>query len=340
MFSREQIIEEIKRVAQELGTSSLSQREFELNSTVPISSLRFYLGSWARASQEAGLQYAEADGNPSIPVAKEEPANEDDLLMDLLRLHEDTGEFPTPSLIAEKGKYDESHYKERWKSVSEAYLAAKKKFASDSSHEQPSITFFDVHQSQTLEKEDYLQKVLNETDDIDSGSVEPLDEELPTPFQLFPDRSDFFDALLEASNEPQIESQDEEPIKPVISPTNQEINVINEPLTSNNVQFIPQNKKGVIYLFGIISNKLGYILESISSDFPEAEAKRCSGTQELFVRWEQLKLHFEYRSLDIKKYEDRLFLCDLVVCWHHDWEECPIPVLSLKAEPKRTFKVP
>ncbi len=340
MFSREQIIEEIKRVARELGTSSLSQREFELNSTVPISSIRFYLGSWARALQEAGLEYNESDGSSSTPVAKEEPTSEDDLLMDLLRLHEDTGEFPTPSLIAEKGKYDEAHYKERWKSVSEAYLAAKRKFANDSSNEQPSITFFDVHQSQTLEKEDYLHKVLNETDDIDSGSVEPLDEELPTPFQLFPDRSDFFDALLESSNEPQIEPQDEEPLKPPISSTKEVINVIGQPLTSSNVDFVPQNKKGVIYLFGIISNKLGYILESISSDFPEAEAKRCVGPQEHFIQWEQLKLHFEYRSLDIKKYEDRLFLCDLVVCWHHDWEECPIPVLSLKTEPKRISKVP
>ena len=108
MFGKEQIIEEMKRIAAAMG-GALSKKDFEQHSTIPLTTVRFHLGSWQRALTEAGLKFVEKP-----PEAK--PKSEDELLLELIRLNKDSGELPTPALIEAKGKYKTHHFKERWKS--------------------------------------------------------------------------------------------------------------------------------------------------------------------------------------------------------------------------------
>lgn len=121
MYSKEMILREIKRIAKELGQNSLKSRVFEEHSTVPLNTVRFYLGTWKEAVKEAGLNVRE-----SMEIIKTK-----DLLAELIRLNEDLGESPTPALLKKHGKYDENLYYKKWKNLSEAFSEAKKKISKD-----------------------------------------------------------------------------------------------------------------------------------------------------------------------------------------------------------------
>ncbi|MCP4148262.1 MAG: hypothetical protein GY757_10980, partial [bacterium] len=122
MYTKEQISEEIKRVAEKLNVTALSEKDFKQNSTLPLSTIRYYMGSWSRALKEAGLDAA------SDKRADNAPRDDDELLMELLRLYNRYGETPTVSLVNEKGKFAYRYYGSRWKSLNEAFLLAKAKF--------------------------------------------------------------------------------------------------------------------------------------------------------------------------------------------------------------------
>jgi len=89
----------------------------------------------------------------------------------------------------------------------------------------------------------------------------------------------------------------------------------------------PVNELGVIYLFALASKRLGYNMEAIQSEFPDAVAKRMLPGQK---HWESIRIEFEYESSSFKKHGHDPKGCDLIVCWQHDWKECPLPVLELR----------
>lgn len=89
----------------------------------------------------------------------------------------------------------------------------------------------------------------------------------------------------------------------------------------------PVNELGVIYLFALASKKLGFTLEAIQADFPDAIGKRKLPGQGY---WESVRIEFEYQSISFKKHGHYTKGCDLIVCWEHNWKECPLPVLELR----------
>lgn len=92
------------------------------------------------------------------------------------------------------------------------------------------------------------------------------------------------------------------------------------------MQHAPMNELGVVFLFGMLAKELGFVVEAISASFPDCEAKRLieSGDQ-----WERVLIEFEYKSGNFQKHGHSVDECDLIVCWEHDWEECPLEVLEL-----------
>ncbi|MCP4218094.1 MAG: hypothetical protein GY765_25855, partial [bacterium] len=119
MYNKEEIVEEIKRVANQMDVKTLTEKEFQQNSMVPMTTVRFYMGPWNRALEAAGL--APLHNTP-------EPKSNDELLEDLMRLYDQHGEPPTVALVTAKGKFAYRHYGARWKNLDEAFLLAKKKF--------------------------------------------------------------------------------------------------------------------------------------------------------------------------------------------------------------------
>ncbi len=102
-----------------------------------------------------------------------------------------------------------------------------------------------------------------------------------------------------------------------------------EPIDFRGLRFAPINEQGVVYPFGMISRELGFLIESIRTEYPDCEGKRCVDEKE--NRWEHVLIEFEYRSGQFQEHGHSPEDCDLIVCWIHDWEGCPIEVLELRS---------
>lgn len=89
----------------------------------------------------------------------------------------------------------------------------------------------------------------------------------------------------------------------------------------------PVNELGVVYLFGVLSEELGFVVESVQSGFPDCQAKRRLRRD----RWQSIRIEFEFKSSNFLTHGHDLGQCDMIVCWEHDWTDCPIEVISLKA---------
>jgi len=116
-------------------------------------------------------------------------------------------------------------------------------------------------------------------------------------------------------------------LKPTVPASKKPI-IYGEPLDFRGLRYAPVNEQGVVYLFGMISREMGFLIESIRTDFPDCEGKRAldaAGT-----KWQHVRIEFEYRSRNFAEHGHDPDGCDLIVCWIHDWPECPVEVLELK----------
>jgi hypothetical protein len=100
-----------------------------------------------------------------------------------------------------------------------------------------------------------------------------------------------------------------------------------KPLNFGNLTFEPTNEQGVVFLFGMVSKTLGFdSIEYLGTDFPDCEGKRrVRGGQQ------HVRIEFEFKS---RNYDHPPHGCDMIVCWEHNWKECPLEVLELKKEIK------
>jgi hypothetical protein len=89
----------------------------------------------------------------------------------------------------------------------------------------------------------------------------------------------------------------------------------------------PVNEMGVMALFCMLSRQLGFVIESVQSAFPDCEAKMEVEPG----RWQHFRIEFEYESRNFKDHRHDPEKCDLIVCWRHNWKDCPphLQVLEL-----------
>jgi hypothetical protein len=89
----------------------------------------------------------------------------------------------------------------------------------------------------------------------------------------------------------------------------------------------PTNEAGVIFLFGSVAVDLGFMVMSLQAAFPDCEAmRRVEGG-----KCQPVRIEFEQESRNFLKHMHDLKGCDLIVCWEHNWPECPLEVLELRA---------
>lgn len=98
-------------------------------------------------------------------------------------------------------------------------------------------------------------------------------------------------------------------------------------LTNAPLQYAPKNEIGVVYLFAHIARKKQFRIEEIRSQFPDCIAYRRSGDKEKLVR-----IEFEFKSSSFKSHGHDSKECDCIVCWHHDWPDCPLEVIELRKD--------
>lgn len=81
----------------------------------------------------------------------------------------------------------------------------------------------------------------------------------------------------------------------------------------------PVNEQGVVLLFGMLAKELGYMVEAVQTGFPDCEAKRQIGPE----RWQRVRIEFEFESRNFRDHGHPSNGCDVIVCWRHNWDDCP-----------------
>ena len=91
----------------------------------------------------------------------------------------------------------------------------------------------------------------------------------------------------------------------------------------------PMNEQGVVLLFGMLANELGYSIEAVQKGFPDCEAMR----QIAPGRWQRVRIEFEFESKNFHDHGHSVHGCDVIVCWRHNWDQCPkhIEVVELSS---------
>jgi hypothetical protein len=103
--------------------------------------------------------------------------------------------------------------------------------------------------------------------------------------------------------------------------------VMGEPFDRSPMTNAPVNELGVVVLFGMVAAGLGLQVESVQGRFPDCEAKRMVAPG----KWQHLRIEFEYESKNFHLHGHDPKKCDMIVCWRHNWKECPegIEVIEL-----------
>jgi hypothetical protein len=98
--------------------------------------------------------------------------------------------------------------------------------------------------------------------------------------------------------------------------------VMGEPFDRSPMTNAPVNELGVMVLFGMVAAGLGLQVESVQGKFPDCVAKR----QVAPGKWQYLRIEFEYESKNFKLHGHDPKGCDMIVCWRHNWKECPAEI--------------
>ncbi len=98
------------------------------------------------------------------------------------------------------------------------------------------------------------------------------------------------------------------------------------PLQGCPLVFAPTNEAGVVYLFGVLSERLGFLVLRVQTEFPDCEAMRIVDGN----RMQWVRIEFEFESRNFLRHMHEPNGCDLIVCWEHNWPECPLEVVELR----------
>lgn len=122
----------------------------------------------------------------------------------------------------------------------------------------------------------------------------------------------------------EIEKTETEKVIPV---SEKKRSIVGDPINFEGLIYGPLNENGVIFLFSKIHDKLGINIEAIQASFPDGKGRRKTAKG-----WEDVWIEFEFKSSQFKTHNHNPKECDIIVCWEHDWKDCPVEVIELKKE--------
>jgi len=102
-----------------------------------------------------------------------------------------------------------------------------------------------------------------------------------------------------------------------------------EKINLTELEYIPKTEGTVIFLTGLLVAKgeLPLRIKKIRSGYPDMEA-----TYYTKDGWKTVTVEFEVKSSDFLIHKHDPNECDMIICWEHNWTECPehIEVIELK----------
>jgi hypothetical protein len=101
--------------------------------------------------------------------------------------------------------------------------------------------------------------------------------------------------------------------------------VYGRPLPWPELAHEPVNELGVVFVFGMMARRLGFVVHRLQAGFPD-----CIAMHEVAPGlWQRMRIEFEFESRNFRKHKHRSDKCDVIVCWKHNWKECPLDVVEL-----------
>ena len=101
--------------------------------------------------------------------------------------------------------------------------------------------------------------------------------------------------------------------------------IVGDLINFRGLVYSPINESGVVFLFGKVITDLNMYVEEIKTGFPDCIGRRFTGKG-----WEKVNIEFEYKSSNFRDHGHNPENCDVIVCWEHDWPECPTEVIELR----------
>lgn len=101
--------------------------------------------------------------------------------------------------------------------------------------------------------------------------------------------------------------------------------IVGDLINFRGLVYSPLNENGVIFLFGKVAEDMNMYVEEIKPGFPDCIARRFVGKG-----WERVAVEFEYKSSNFRSHGHDPKFCDLIICWEHDWPDCPLEVIELR----------
>jgi len=106
-----------------------------------------------------------------------------------------------------------------------------------------------------------------------------------------------------------------------------EKSIVGDLINFRGLVYAPINESGVVFLFGKVADDLNMYIEEIKPGYPD-----CIGRRFIGKGWERIAIEFEFKSSNFRLHKHDPKECDIIICWEHDWKECPIEVIELKTE--------
>jgi HNH endonuclease len=104
--------------------------------------------------------------------------------------------------------------------------------------------------------------------------------------------------------------------------------VYGAPLLLPGMAHEPVNEAGVMFAFGVLARRLGFVVKRWQTGFPDCHAVREMAKGQ----WQDVNVEVEFESRNFFHHRHDPKKCDVIVCWVHNWPECPkeIEVVELK----------
>lgn len=256
-MTREEVIEELQRVAKSLGKDSLPRTEFRRHGQFSASVVERTFGSWNEAIKAAGL----------MPITRFRGLPDAELQEEFQRVYQLLGKPPTRDQFAAHAELSPGVYERRFGKWSEA------------------VAYYTGTRAATGTQTVPTNKPRPITHRFEPRSVEP------------------------SSGRPR--------------------RAYGPPLNFRELRHEPLNELGVVHLFGMVAGELGFLVEAIAAGYPDCSAKRRTKSHGR-TYYESVDIEFEFKSTNFIEHGHDLNACDLIVCWEHDWRDCPVEVLELR----------
>jgi hypothetical protein len=115
-----------------------------------------------------------------------------------------------------------------------------------------------------------------------------------------------------------------------------EKSIVGELVGKRGIVYAPVNRAGVLLIFSRLLDEFDMLIEEVAPDCSYLISRRRMDTgQPGTGYWERVKIALACSSTELKEItksnEDAQGSADLLICWQHDWPDCPIEAFELRS---------